>query len=225
MQLNLKEFMQDCGVDEPLYPGKRLVHRLPQPGENKSHCVVYDWRNPGLLHIEIKAGLSGKDMIPKDLKKFPISFQSPTYMEIETAANMNAAELAAMTEESGDEDGDETEGRGGKGGGGGKKMKKKPLKSLHAFSKVVEGKIPDLGEVKKLVLMGKNIAKDAMAPVIASLAAQIKAKAVAPVNLLANITKVTKIAPGGRPASELDPTLLEGAKPYKPKDLFGATPS
>jgi hypothetical protein len=104
-------------------------------------------------------------------------------------------------------------------------MKKKPLKSLHAFSKVVEGKIPDLGDVKKLVLMGKNIAKDAMASVLESLAAQIKAKAVAPVNVLANISKVTKIAPGGRPASEVDPSLLEGAKPYKPKDLFGAAPS
>lgn len=214
MQVNINEFMAECGVAEKIYPGKRMVHRLPQPGENKSHCVVYDWRNPGLLHIEIKAGLSGKDLLPKDLKKFPISFQSPTYIEIDTAANSNAT----------DEEDDETEGRSGKGGGGGKKPKmKKP--ALHSFAQMAEGKIPDMGEVKKLVLMGKNIARDAMAPVLAALAAQMKSMCVAPVNLLANIAKVTKIAPGGRPASEVDPSLLEGAKPYKPKDLFGASPT
>lgn len=213
MQLNVKEFMSECGVEEAIYPGKRMVQRMPQPGENKSHCVVYDWRNPELLHIEIKAGLSGKDMVPKDLKKFPISFQSPTYIEIDTAANEDSED---------DEDG-ETEGRGGKGGGGKKPKVKKP--GLHSFAQVVEGKIPELGDVKKLVLMGKNIAQDAMGAVLTSLAAQIKEKCVAPVNLLANIAKVTKIAPGGRPASEVDPTLLKGAKPYKPKDLFGAGPT
>lgn len=216
MKMNIQEFMAECGVAEAIYPGKRLVHRMPQAGENKSHCAVYDWRHPGLLHIEIKAGLSGKDMLPKDLKKYPISFQSPTYIEIDMAANSN------LTEDSEDED--ETEGRNGKGGGGGKKPKaKRP--ALNSFSAMAEGKIPDMGEVKKLVLMGKNIARDAMAPVLASLAAQIKSMCVAPVNLLANITAVTKIAPGGRPASEMDPSLLKGAKPYKPKDLFGAAPS
>ncbi|MBU0800692.1 MAG: hypothetical protein KKA05_06775 [Alphaproteobacteria bacterium] len=216
MQVNINEFMKECGVDEKLYPGKRLVHRLPQPGEHKSHCVVYDWRNPGLLHIEVKAGLSGKDMLPKDLKKFPISFQSPTYVDIDMAANTN--------NEAAEDDEDGEEGSKGKGGGGGKKPKARKV-SLQSFSQMVEGKIPDLGEVKKLVLMGKNIARDAMAPVLASLAAQIKTMAVAPVNILANISKVTKIAPGGRPASEVDPSLLKDAKPYKPKDLFGAAPS
>lgn len=215
MQVNIKEFMKECGVEEKIYPGKRLIHRLPQPGENKSHCVIYDWHNPGLLHIEIKAGLSGKDMPPKDLKKYPISFQSPTYIDIDMAANSNFEE--------GDEEESE-EGRQGKGGGGGKKPKKRNI-SLQSFSQVVEGKIPELGDVKKLVLMGKDIARDAMAPVLTALAAQIKNMAVAPVNLLANVTKVTKIAPGGRPASELDPRLLKDAKPYKPKDLFGAGPS
>lgn len=220
MQVNINEFMSECGVDEKLYPGKRLVHRLPQPGENKSHCVVYDWRHSDTLHIEIKAGLSGNSLPPKELKKFPISFQSPTYIDIDTseAANINAFEEA----EDGDEDGEE--GRKGKGGGGGKRPKPKKL-AMNAFAQVMEGKIPELGDVKKLVLMGKDIAKDAMAPVLASLAAQIKSMSVAPVNLLANISKVTKIAPGGRPASEVDPSLLKDAKPYKPKDLFGAAPS
>lgn len=216
MQVNINEFMKECGVEEKIYPGKRLVHRLPQPGENKSHCVVYDWRHPDMLHIEIKAGLSGNNLPPKELKKFPISFQSPTYIDIATAANLN--------EETDEDEGDGEEGGKGKSGGGGKRPKPKKL-AMNAFAQVMEGKIPDLGEVKKLVLMGKEIAKDAMAPVLAALAAQIKSMSVAPVNLLANISKVTKIAPGGRPASEVDPSLLKDAKPYKPKDLFGAAPS
>ena len=83
MDLNIKEFMEECGIEDPIYPGKRLVHKLPQTGEHKSHCVVYDWRNPDTLRIEIKAGLSGKDLPPKELAKYPVSFQSPTYVEID----------------------------------------------------------------------------------------------------------------------------------------------
>ena len=64
MQVNIQKFLQTCGLDEPLYPGKRVVKKLPQPGEYKSHCVVYDWRDPNKIRIEIKAGLSGKDLLP-----------------------------------------------------------------------------------------------------------------------------------------------------------------
>ena len=81
-QVNIQEFLETCGLDEPLYPGKRVVKKLPQPGEYKSHCVVYDWRNPGKIRIEVKAGLSGKDLDAKELRKYPVSFQSPTYIEL-----------------------------------------------------------------------------------------------------------------------------------------------
>ncbi len=81
MKVNIKEFLDSCGLEEPLYPGKRLVRKMPQPGEYKSHNIVYDWRIPDILRMEIKAGLSGKDMASKDLAKYPVSFQSPTYIE------------------------------------------------------------------------------------------------------------------------------------------------
>ena len=84
MQVNIQEFLKECGLDEPLYPGKRVVKKLPQPGENKSHCVVYDWRNPDKIRVEVKAGLTGKDLPLKELKKYPVSFQTPTYIEIDT---------------------------------------------------------------------------------------------------------------------------------------------
>ncbi len=83
MKLDIKEFLQKCGLDEPLYPGKRVVKKLPQPGEYKSHCIVYDWRKPDMIRIEVKAGLSGKTLPPKELKKYPIAFQAPTFIEID----------------------------------------------------------------------------------------------------------------------------------------------
>lgn len=82
MQVNIEEFLETCGLDEPLYPGKRVVKKLPQPGEYKSHCIVYDWRDPDKIRVEIKAGLSGRDLPAKELKKYPLSFQSPTFIEL-----------------------------------------------------------------------------------------------------------------------------------------------
>ena len=61
----------------------------------------------------------------------------------------------------------------------------------------MKGKIPDLVHVKKLVLMGKDIAQAAMPVVLDALAAQIRALAIAPVNLLAAVAQVTRVAPGG----------------------------
>lgn len=83
MQTNIQDILQKAGLDEPLYPGKRVVKQCRQPGEFKSHCVVYDWRNPDKVRIEVKAGLNGHDLPPKELKKYPVSFQTPTFIEID----------------------------------------------------------------------------------------------------------------------------------------------
>lgn len=90
MHVNIQEFLDTCGLNEPLYPGKRVVKKLPQAGEHKSHCIVYDWRNPEKIRIEVKAGLSGRNLDPADLRKYPISFQSPTYIELEVGGKMKA---------------------------------------------------------------------------------------------------------------------------------------
>lgn len=82
MQVDIKTFLEQCGLNEPFYPGKRIVQKLPQAGEYKSHCVVYDWRQPDMIRIEVKAGLSGRDLSPKELKKYPPSLQAPTYVEL-----------------------------------------------------------------------------------------------------------------------------------------------
>ncbi len=220
MQVNIKEYLNETGLEEQLYPGKRVVKKLPQPGEHKSHCVVYDWRAPDTLRIDIKAGLSGKDLNRKDLGKYPISFQAPTYLEIDTSAaqNQNVAHESTEEEEEGDEEGEEGS---GKSGSGGKKVGAKK-NIFAAFSTVVEGKIAELGEVKKLVVMGKEIAKEAFGSVMKVIAAQIKNAAVVPVNILASVTKVTVATPGGRALNELAQGQIEGADvKYKPKDMFG----
>ena len=212
MKVNIQDILKDCGLEDQLYPGKRVVSKMPQTGEFKSHCVVYDWRTPNTLRLEVKAGLHGSDLAPKDLKKYPISFQSPTYVDIFTGSEAGNQNEKRKDEEEGD---GEASGKGGSGGG-------RAPKAFAAFSQVVEGKIPSAGEIRKMVVMGKTIAKEAFASVLSALAAQIKSLKVTPVNILANIAKVTKIAPGGRRADEIDPALLQGAKPYRPKeDMFG----
>ncbi len=217
MRINIKEILEDCGLEEAMYPGKRVIQKLPQPGEHKSHCVVYDWRAPDTLRLEVKAGLSGKDMNKKDLAKYPVSFQARTYIDIGTSANGFREE----EEESG-EDGETGSASGS--GSGGKKIgaKKNPF---HAFSQVVEGRIPDAGDIKKLVVMGKEIAKEAYKTVLECITAQIRNLTIVPVNILAavNAVKVTVAMPGGRPREELARSQIEGKATYKPKDMFGVT--
>jgi len=212
MQVKIKKFLKDCGLEEMLYPGKRFVQRLPQPGEHKSHNVVYDWRAPDTLRLEVKAGLSGKDLQPSDLHKYPVSFQAATYVEIDVSNDSHADE-----DESGDSKGET------KGGGGGKKIAaKKKTQAFSAFTQVVEGKTPNAGDVKKLVVMGKEIAKTAYASVLSILQEQIKSLAIVPVNILAaaNAVKVTKATPGGG----LAPIGDEDIKyKYNAEEMFGLT--
>jgi hypothetical protein len=84
--------------------------------------------------------------LAKDLKKYPVSFQTPTYVEFSIRED--------------DEEGGEEDSQSGRGGNSDSKASaKKPLKSFESFSRTVEGEIPDLAEIKKLVLDGKGIRK------------------------------------------------------------------
>lgn len=214
MRLNIKELLVNCGVEELLYPGKRFVQKLAQPGEHKSHCAVFDWRTPEMMRIEIKAGLSGKDLPVKELRKFPVSFQSPTYIEIDTSS------AHARTAHDDEDEDEEEEGKGKSGGGGKAPKKKRNQKTMGAFSRVVEGKVPELGEITKLVVMGKEIAKHAYESVINILTAQIKSMCVTPVNIVAaaQAVNVSVAEPGGGLKAKGHETL--GYK-YKGADMFG----
>jgi len=202
MKINLKEFLDEAGIEEPLYPGKRFVHSCKQTGEYKSHCVVFDWRDPEKLRIEVRAGLSGKQLEPKELKYYPVSFQAPTYVDIEFV-NDNAD----------DEEDEDSKGKA-KGGSGSKKPKKKKLSEMKslaadAFGKVMEGEVPELGTIKEMFVMGKEVAEEAYGAVMEKLAKQIDHAKVTSTELLAQAGKfVTKYTP---PAF-MKPTGDEDAK-------------
>lgn len=202
MKVNVEKFLADAGITEPFYPGKRLVQPCRLPGDFKSHCVVLDWRDPARIRIEVKPGLSGKDLAVAQVKQYPVSFQTPTFVEIEIV-NDNAS---ARTEED-----EEDEGKAkGKSGGGSKGQKKgRKLSDMtglmnKAFSDIVQGKIPDAGNIVQMVVMGVEITKEAFGNVFGKLTEQINHARIATTDLLADagnfITKYTPpafLAPKG----------------------------
>lgn len=194
MQINVKKFLEEAGVSEALYPGKKLVHTCQQTGEFKSHCVVLDWRIPGKIRIEIKAGLTGRDLEPARLKYYPVSFQTPTYVEIEV---LNDNKGKSEEEEGGEE------GAGGKssGGSGGKGLKKKSLSEVTlrasgAFGSAMEGKVPELGKIVDMVVLGTKIVASAYANVMGKLAQGMAHMKISTTDMLAVAGKfVTKYTP------------------------------
>jgi len=187
MQLNIKEFLEQAEITEAFYPGKRLVKQCRQAGEFKSHCVVLDWRDPDTIRIEIKAGLSGKNLDVKQLKYYPVSFQSPTYVDIEIVNDNEDADSEEETEGGGSK---------GKGGSGGKKPKSTMNSMMNAFGDAIEGKVPDLGKIIDMVVCGTEIAKDAYGRVMETLAQQIEHGKILASDLLAKAGDyVTKYTP------------------------------
>lgn len=192
MQVNVKQFLKDSGVNEPFYPGKRFVKACHIPGDHKSHSVVFDWRDPDKIRVDIKAGLTGRDLDNKILRQYPVSFQTPTFVEIDVL-NDN------VLQSSEDED-EESEGRAS-GGGGGKGMKKKKLSDLNglmskAFADISEGKVPELGDVTKMVVMGMEIAKEAFEGVLKVFTQQIEHAKIAQTDMLAKAGKfITRYTP------------------------------
>ncbi len=190
MKVNVAEFLKESGIDEPFYPGKRLVKQCRQAGEFKSHSVVFDWRDPGKIRIEVKAGLSGRSLEPAKLKNYPVCFQSPTYVEIEMVDQINAKAKD-------DEDDEEAKGKGKSGSGDSKGHKKKKKTSLaemstvinQAFSDIVEGKVPELGQIVEMVVMGTEIAKDAYGAVMGKLCEQLQHAKIGATDLLSQAGK------------------------------------
>jgi hypothetical protein len=202
MKINIKKFLEEAGVVEAFYPGKRIILPCRQSGEFKSHCVVLDWRNPDKIRLEVKAGLSGKDLEPKQLKKYPVSLQNPTYVEIE------------IINDNSEDEGDSEEGKATGSASGGKGLvKKKGLDGLglglmaQAFGNVVEGKTPDFGKIVEMVVIGTKIAAEAFANVMEKIAHQIAHAKISTTELLAQAGKfLTKVKPPAFMAPKGDET-------------------
>lgn len=214
MQVNIQELISETGLDEKLYSGKRVVKKYMQPGEFKSHCVVFDWRSE-ILRVELKAGLSGKALDLKDLKNYPVSYQAPTFIEL-IAKNDNIVE---------DEDEGE-EGSKGKSGGGGKKPTTKKLEdsevSLSAFDKVTTGDLTEMAEITKFVVMGKELAQEAYAQAFENFKVQLHQVKVMAMDIMKGVGDVIKKAtPGGGLQAKGDESIKYKYDTEKTASLFG----
>jgi hypothetical protein len=188
MLVNIKEFLDHADVQDSLYPGKRIVKACKQIGQFKNHCVVIDWRDPGQIDIDVRPGLSGKMLEPAVVKEYPVCFQMPTNVKIKVAN---------------DEEDEDEEGKGSKGksGGGGKKpAKKKKLEDIEViaarFGDSAEGKVPLVGEIVEMVVMGVEIAKEAFANAFTELTNQMQHAKISATEILSKAADmVTRVEP------------------------------
>ncbi len=191
MHVDVKAFLKEADVREELYPGKRIVKPCKQIGEYKNHCVVIDWRDPDVIQLDIKPGLSGKHLAPEMVQQYPVCFQMPTTVKIKVLNDNETSE----------EEEDETEGKKGKSGGGGKKpAKKKTLDDIELiaarFGERAEGKIPNVGEIKEMMVMGVQLAKEAFQNAFTELTKQIQHAKISATEILSKAADlVTKVEP------------------------------
>jgi hypothetical protein len=200
MNVKIQEFIEKAGLKEPLYPGKRLI-QVCAVGPFKSHSIVYDWRNPAQLRIEIKAGTNGHNLPLKELQKYPVSFQAATFVVIEIDHE------------------DEEEGKAGSGS-----RAPKAQKSMTGFMKVAQGKIPSVGKIVEMVVMGKEVAKEAFGKVFETLTSQITKLALSPTDLLAKAGNlVTKYTPPAFMEAKGDEQASYQYDREKIEPMFGIT--
>jgi len=216
MQVNIQELVKETGLDEKLYPGKKLVKKYAQPGEYKSHCVTFDWRSSELLRVELKAGLTGRDMDLKDLKNYPVSYQAPTFLELITNDNDE--------ENKEEDDEEETEGKGGSGGG---KAPKKGLEdselSLSTFEQVTDGQVSEYGQIEKFVVMGKEIAQEAFAQAFENLKEQLHQTKVMAMDVMKGVSDIIqKVTPAAGLEAKGDESVKYKYDSEKTAPLFGA---
>jgi len=212
MNVNIQELLDSAGLGgEAFYPGKRLIKKYMPHGEHKSHCMVFDWNEGNLLRIELKAGSTGHTLSAKELHQYPVSFQARTYLEIDTT--------------DGEED-DEGDAQRGKSGGGGKKPSKKNLTDVNvmssAFSKMAEGAQSLSGEIKKFVVMGREIAKEGYAQALDNLKYQMAQSKILAMDLMKGVADIIKRAtPGGGLAAKGDETIKYKYDAEKTSPMFG----
>lgn len=223
MKINIRKFLDDAGITGLFYPGKRLLRSYPQPGEFKSHSIVLDWHDPAHIRVALLAGLSGRTPPKETLKKYPVSYQTPTYIDI--AVDGRGRESARDEDEGSEETG--KSGSGGKGGGGGFRLARKLGEETggamsRLFGRVTEGAVPETGRITEMVVMGMKIGVEAMETVLDVLAHQILTAKVSATDLLARAGKfVTRYTPPSFLAPRGDETAVYKYDREKNEPMFG----
>ena len=216
MKVNVRELLEQCEFEDTnIYPGKRVIKTFPQSGDHKSHCAVGDWSNPERFRLQLMPGLTGKPLPLSDLKRYPVSFQALTYIDITFDNDNDHAQD--------DEDGESK----GKSGGGGKKpartLEDSGL-SLSAFGKAMEGAVQTLGAIEKFVVMGKELAREAYATALENLTHQLRQAKVLAIDILKDTSDIIKKAtPGGGLAAKGDETIRYKYDAERTGPMFGAS--
>jgi len=82
MQMSFEEFFDMVGLQEPLHPGEKKVIPVRSEKVGASYSIVYDWRSDlHKIRVEIKPGLTGREISPERMKDVPPSLQTPIYVE------------------------------------------------------------------------------------------------------------------------------------------------
>ena len=86
MQMSFEEFFDMVGLQEPLIPGQKKVIPVRSEKPGASYCIVYDWRSDlDKIRVEIKPGLTGRDLSPERMKEVPPSLKTPIFVEAEVS--------------------------------------------------------------------------------------------------------------------------------------------
>jgi len=214
MQVNIQELVRESGLNETIYPGKKLVKQYKQPGEFKSHSVCFDWRSD-VLRVELKAGVTGRTLDVKDLKNYPVSYQAPTFLELVSDV--------ALEKKAHEDEEEETEGETeGDGSGPSMKTLDDSELSLSAFDKVTEGKIPELANIEKFVVMGKELAQEAFAQAFENLKEQLHQTKVMAMDIMKGVNDIIqKATPGGGLEAKGDESVKYNYDTERNAGLFG----
>lgn len=221
MRFNIVELLKSLGVEETLYWGKRLIRALPQPGQYKNHSIVVNWREPERIRVELKAGLSGKTMTAKELANYPLQFQSETFFEMTVDTKGDA-------EDDGDAKGEKGRaGNAGKGGAAGHKHKRTREEGLSGFfASAHSEKVPTHAKLTKGVVMGMEIAREALDGVFTQFCEQVKHAKILATDLLASAGKaITRFTPPPFMAARGDEDKVYKYDRVKNETMFGVAPS
>ena len=94
---------------------------------------------------------------------------------------------------------------------------------MNAFEKVTEGKLPSAGEIKKFVVMGKELAKSAYEQAFENLKVQLSQSKIMAMDLMKDVGNVIKrVTPGGGLEAKGDEKLKYKYDQEKTGPMFGA---
>ena len=84
MRMDMQKFLEEAGLKESLNPGEiKQIHHISEK-EGSSYTVVYDRKtDPSKIRVELRPGLTGNFPDKKELSRYDLWLQTPTFIEAE----------------------------------------------------------------------------------------------------------------------------------------------